>query len=141
MHADTLYHRMLAQEKAVEDAKASGQPMPDFNDTNPNYQTPISITSLANAKSSNEEELPPPSIELTQKLKPEAQLELQERLKGLTPAEREVEVRSKLGEYEADKQVAREVHRLRASASEERRKRREEGTATVGDTINGWFGW
>lgn len=30
MHADTLYHRMLAQEKAIESAKAAGQPIPTF---------------------------------------------------------------------------------------------------------------
>ncbi len=30
MHADTLYHRMLAQEKAIETAKAAGQPIPTF---------------------------------------------------------------------------------------------------------------
>ncbi|KAL2050698.1 hypothetical protein ABVK25_009085 [Lepraria finkii] len=30
MHADTLYHRMLAQEKATDEAKAAGQPAPTF---------------------------------------------------------------------------------------------------------------
>ena len=30
MHADTLYHRMLEQEAAIEAAKAEGRPVPAF---------------------------------------------------------------------------------------------------------------
>lgn len=141
MHADTLYHRMLAQERAVEEAKAAGRPIPDLESLNPDDQTSPTSGNGAEAQYTKARELPHLSPELIRKLRPEAQLELREKLKDMTPAEREVEERSKLGEFEAEQQVVNEVHRLRHSTTEERRKRREEGNATVGDTISGWLGW
>ena len=74
----------------------------------------------------------------TQKLlKPAAQAALRERLKGMTPAERELEEKSMI----MNAQAAGETGKLVTDIIGQRQKRREEGKATVGDTVSGWFGW
>ena len=155
MHADTLYHRMLAQEAAIAEAKAAGLPEPTFApllpslskstaaaaaaplpSTNDNTTTAAAPSPTA-SESSSKDELPTLMPETQELLKPAAQAALRERLKGMTPAERELEEKSMM----MNAQAASETGKLVTDIVGQRHKRREEGKATVGDTVSGWFGW
>ncbi|KAL6716597.1 hypothetical protein ACLMJK_006164 [Lecanora helva] len=151
MHADTLYHRMLAQEKAAEEAKAAGQPVPQFepiltpeagtnvptipSNVNVPPHTPGNNTTMSSETQS--EGLPTLSPVTQSLLNQEAQLKLQEYMKKLTPIERELHERS----VQAEARNAQEIAARVKLVDEGRKKRREEGKATTGDTISGWFGW
>ena len=147
MHADTLYHRMLAQEAAIEEAKTSGLPTPTFapilspekpqstSQQLPQPTTPTSSSSAASVAETGDAEL---ELSATTKalLRPESQGNLLKRLKELPPSEREVEERSVQMEARASREIGERVREV----EEGRKKRREEGKASVGDTISGWFG-
>lgn len=142
MHADTLYHRMLDQEKAIEEAKAAGLPTPSFAPILPSRSStsqipPAPTKTTAAPPSAKEIELPTISPEAQSLLTPIAQTALRERLKTMTPFEREVEERSAVMEATAASETGKQV----ADIMELKKKRREEGRATAGDTISGWFGW
>lgn len=138
MHADTLYHRMLDQEKAITEAKAAGEPVPEEKPVNPATATVAAVRQRTSGQNeAKEEDLPPISAALQERLKSDAQMELRRKLKDLTPKERELLEKQKLSEFD----VAMEVQRLRSSLLEEKKQRREEGKATMSDTISGWLGW
>lgn len=135
MHADTLYHRMLSQEKAIEAAKAAGEPVPAFppllSQTSSSPKFPASSAYL------NQEE---------NKLKPsdlpvKVQAAFKKRLEGLTDEEREVEERAIKAEIQAGEQVARNLGGIFERQAEERRVRREQGKETIGDKVSSIFGF
>ena len=142
MHADTLYHRMLSQEAAAAEAKAAGLPEPEF--------APIlsSVSRSTNAKADTsgtppgskaaaKNALPDLAPETRAYLTVAAQAELRERMKGMTSVERELEEKGTVMEV----RMASEAEKQVTTVFGERKKRREDGTATMGDTISGWFGW
>ncbi len=55
----------------------------------------------------------------------------------MTATERELEERGVQMEARAAGETGKQVTEI----IEGRKKRREEGTATTGDIISGWFGW
>ena len=149
MHADTLYHRMLAQEAATEEAKVAGLPEPQF----PPILSSVSKSTTAIPTSSDtttiskpttpapaaalKDDLPPLLPETETLLTPATQAALRERLKTMTPTERELEERGVI----MDAKAARETGKQVTDILGQKKKRREEGKATAGDTISGWFGW
>ncbi|KAG9230057.1 hypothetical protein BJ875DRAFT_168953 [Amylocarpus encephaloides] len=117
MHADTLYHRMLDQEKAVEEAKAEGRPVPTFP---PLFEKPKMM------------------IEISQ-LRPNLQAEVKKQLdkaegpdKGLA----EVAVNAELS---AAAETARKLEDINREQEVERRKRKEQGRETVADKV--YYSW
>lgn len=140
MHADTLYHRMLAQEKAIEDAKAAGKPSPQFPpilSSRSSASAGPAVSKQSTVMAKDKSDLPPLSSETATLLTPEAAKALRERLKDMTPIEREVEERGVIMEAEAASATGHHLHEIKAA----KERRREEGNATAGDTISGWFGW
>lgn len=148
MHADTLYHRMLAQEAAIEDAKAAGLPEPQFAPILSSVSRSTTATPIANdttspapplaaAASSSKDELPLLMPETQTLLTPASQAALRERLRTMTATERELEERGVIMEARAASETGKQVTDIIG----QRKKRREEGKATAGDTISGWFGW
>ena len=150
MHADTLYHRMLAQEAAVEDAKAAGLPEPQFapilssvSRSTTATLTPNDTASAAQpapaavASASSKDDLPVLLPETQKLLTPTSQAALRERLKTMTATEREVEETGVINEVRVVSETGKQVTDIMGM----RKKRREEGTATAGDVISGWFGW
>ena len=147
MHADTLYHRMLDQEKAIEAAKEAGQPAPSFapllsqprsaqspakSPTPPPSSSPIPDQS-APAEPAAEKEGP--------RLTDAARAELRKRTKNQPQLVKELEERAMRAEAESDIGVAERVTDLMTARERARKERREKGQATVGDTISGWLGW
>lgn len=154
MHADTLYHRMLDQEKAQEAAEAAGLPIPQFppiipqspatapNSALPNTAFPAEPEPAAQSRTVMEavaaaEEKTPQRDYLT----PEARAELKKRIKDQPEHVREVEEKAIRAEAESDASVAKTVDRLFSDKRQRRDERRKRGEATLGDTISGWLGW
>ena len=127
MHADTLYHRMLTQERAIEAAKAAGDPVPTFP---PIFSSSPPSSSIA-----------PPSTPDIDPLSPAARASLAKRLEKLPPEERELEERSVAMEARAGAETGQQVGTIWAESARKRRERRSKGEATMGDVISGWFGW
>jgi hypothetical protein len=128
MHADTLYYRMLDQEKQVEAAKADGKPVPTFppllSSRNANGAPPAVAKATFDDNRHEASDLPP-----------KVQAGLKKRLEGLTDDQREVEERAIKAEIQAGEQVAGNLGKLWGIQDEERRKRKEEGKETIGDRI------
>ena len=144
MHADTLYHRMLAQEKAIEEAKAAGQPIPTFPSVLSPNETPVATTATEYTGTSPPpvaDDLPALSQETVRAVKPEAALELRKKLKDMDPYAREAEEKAFVAELRSADEAARKLELFNTKICDERQKRRDEGKATVGDTVSGWFGW
>src|SRR3954452_17121114 len=97
MHADTLYHRMLEQEKQIEAAKAEGKPIPSF----PSLLSSRKAISTSTAVSSLDD-----NKNQASDLPLKVQAGLKKRLEGLTDEEREVEERAIKAEIQAGEQVA-----------------------------------
>ena len=135
---------MLAREKAIEEAKAAGQPIPTFPSILSPNQTPIATTPTESTDTSSPpvaDNLPILSPETIRAMKPEAALGLRKKLMDMDPFAREAEEKAVMAELRSAEEAAEKLAMINTKMSEERQKRRDEGRATVGDTINGWFGW
>ncbi|KAL8716497.1 MAG: hypothetical protein Q9225_006175 [Loekoesia sp. 1 TL-2023] len=154
MHADTLYHRMLAQEAAVAEAKASNNPIPAFP---PLMPTPSSKDRAAHTTSTGQpvsasaaatlESARPLTYEESKEmylkwLKPNVRqgLEQEWEEKKLSPEEKMLAARAYAMEAEAGVGVANQVGQMMQQLQKGREQRRKEGTATLGDTVSGWLG-
>ena len=148
MHADTLYQRMLMQERAIEAAKAANEPVPTF--------PPLLSSSSAQPPSASHSPSdplpllskpspmpgPPTRKEDSDPLSPSARAALMERVKKLpTAEEREVEERAVTMEARTGMSTAAELARLHEAQIKERKERREMGEGSVADSINALFGW
>ncbi|MCJ1356249.1 MAG: hypothetical protein MMC33_006243 [Icmadophila ericetorum] len=137
MHADTLYHRMIAQEAAVEAAKSASEPLPTFppllSTPLPRSQKPAVELYLDQAQKSTQ-----PSISV-EELKPAAKERFKERLKGLSEQEREVEEQAIRAEIAAGERLGRQIEGLREEEERQREKRRETGRRTFGDWVTDVF--
>jgi hypothetical protein len=133
MHADTLYHRMLDQEKAIEAAKAEGRPVPTF----PPLLSSKSKTSpsAGGQQAIDDNKLQPSDL-------PESvQAGLKKRLEGLNDEEREVEERAIKAEIRAGEQVAERLGTIYEKQAEERKIRKEQGRETIGDKVSSILGF
>lgn len=126
MHADTLYHRMLSQERAIRDAESAGLPPPQF--------PPILSSSTSSSPSASA------STAASNLLSSAARKSLEERLKDMPREEAEVEERATVMEAKQDENVGREIGGLWEGRARERRERGERGETTVGDLVRGLFG-
>lgn len=147
MHADTLYHRMLDQEKAIEAAKEAGQPAPSFPSLLSQSRSPQS-PAKSPAPSPSSSPIPDQSAPVEPgaekegpRLTDAARAELQKRTKNQSQMVKELEERAMRAEAESDIGVAERVTELMTAREQARKERREKGQATVGDTISGWLGW
>ncbi len=129
MHADTLYHRMLDQEAAVEAAKAEGQPTPTF---------PPILSKPPKTKSGIEVPFADAKLQPSD-LSEKVQKSLKKRLEDLPEQERELEERTIKAEIQAGEQVAGQLGSIYEKQAEERRKRKEEGKETIGDKLSSVF--
>ncbi|KAH7155534.1 hypothetical protein B0J13DRAFT_545776 [Dactylonectria estremocensis] len=116
MHADSLFQRMLRHEVAVEQAKAEGLPIPEFQPS-ALKQRPDGIT---------------PSEHLQQ--------QWNSQLDKLPAEERAMEEAALRGDLEAKAAVADKVQQIWDTQKDERQKRQAEGNSTFGDYLSTLFG-
>ena len=140
MHADTLYHRMLDQERLAKEAKDAGLPIPTFPSL---ISSTKSTGDTASAKmlpaTGPASEIPLPQ-EL-QDLKPEVKAQFRERLKGLSSEEREIEEKAMVMEIAAGETVGKQIGQIYAETGKAKQLRKEQGKETFGDKISSLFGW
>lgn len=146
MYADTLYHRMLEQERAIKEAKAAGKPIPEFppfvttlpaEPSTPSPQAPASSDAAA-ISPTQPEELPTLTPD---QFSPRVQARLAQRLKGLSPAEREVEEKAIAMEIRAAQILGRQIEQLFDEQGKEKKERKRRGEVTFADKVSTLFGW
>jgi hypothetical protein len=118
MHADKIFHKMLAQEKAINEAKEAGLPAPEFKTLIPRDETKM-------------------VIEPNEKIK----AAWAKRLAGLPETERNAELRALRADFEAQVKIAGDVQQVWVEQAAERRQRQAEGKGTVGDAVKGLLSW
>ena len=131
---------MLAQEKAIEEAKAAGALIPTFPSILSSDQIPKSKT-VSTKVPPGTDDLPPLAPETIGLMTPEAAHNLRKKLKGMDRYAQEAEERAVVAELTSATDTARKLGMLNTEVADGRKKRRDEGKATVGDTVSGWFGW
>ena len=156
MHADTLYHRMLDQEKAQEAARAAGLPVPQFPPII-SQQAPATpaASALSDSRFSAEPGPAPQSRTVVEALAaaekkapqrdyftPEARAELEKRTKDQPEYVREIEEKALRAEAESDFLIAKELEKLRSEKQQqERDERRERGESTLENTTGKRLWW
>ncbi|KAK4141558.1 uncharacterized protein C8A04DRAFT_38955 [Dichotomopilus funicola] len=147
MHADELYHRMMAQEREIEKAKEEGREPPVFKGlfdgtsatmiTAPTPST-TSTTAAADTASSSaattpgQPKIPEPN---------EATLAAwKKQLEKLPPEEREAEEKALRADYRARVEMARQVQSLWQQQAKEREVRKAEGKETFMDRMSAFAG-
>lgn len=131
MQADTLYHRMLEQEEAIEQAKKDGLPPPAF----PPLLAPR--PKVAKDTSGNSDE--PKKISEISDLRDKFKKPLEKRLEGLSGPERDVEEQNIKAEIAVGTQIADQMKAMEKKAAEERRIRKEQGRETLADKVASIF--
>ncbi|KAI5290975.1 hypothetical protein KEM52_000293 [Ascosphaera acerosa] len=130
MHADKLYHKMLAYEQAVEEAKAAGRgPPPPESLFHPGAAAP---SPGAPAAATPEADIPggetlPPGTKFS---KPASKL---------TPHEKELEIRMARQELEQRAAYKMEVGDLLVEEEQAKQLRRQTMTSWFGETIARWL--
>ena len=141
MHADSLYHRMLDQERAVEAAKAAGEPIPLFP---PIMSSTLHKSSSApsDAASTSENAAIQQAASVTrEELRPKVRTQLEKRFKDLSPEEREVEEKAIAMEIAAGEVLQKQIGEIWDEQGKAKKLRREQGKETFSDRVSGWFGW
>jgi hypothetical protein len=136
MHADTLYHRMLDQEQAMEAAKTEGKPIPTF--------APLLSEQgkfMPSPTAPKPQSTPEDNKVRASDLPASVQASLKERLVGLNDEERELEERAIKAEIQAGEQVAERLGSIFEKQEEERRIRKEQGKETIADKVSSIFGF
>lgn len=136
MHADSLYHRMLDQEKAIEEAKAEGRPIPTFPPLLSSKSKVMAAPTNTTTKATLEDNQVQPSD-----LPSKVQEELKKRLEGLSEDQRILEERAIKAEIQAGEEVAGHLTNIFEKQEAERKKRKEEGKETIADKVTSIFRW
>ena len=141
MHADRLYHEMLERERIMNEAKEAGREVPTFEaliagDTTTRVLGEESAWARARRKAQSEGL----STHLKD-LSPEKQTEVKERLRNLTPSEREVELQLLAAESRAMKEYTEQIDQELQEEKRHREERRERGRETVGDSLKRLWGY
>ncbi|KAK5678416.1 hypothetical protein LTS10_008859 [Elasticomyces elasticus] len=144
MHADRLYHEMLARETAAEEARKSGLEAPIL----PPLISRESATAALGADSAyaqaekRTEELGSSSGLKLADYTPERQEQIKKQLASLnTREERELEMQLIAAERRAQLEIAERIQERFAEERKSRADRRERGRESVGDTIKRMWGW
>jgi hypothetical protein len=125
MRADELYHRMLAQEREIEKAKAEGRDAPVYGSLFEEKRKMQAEVDAAAAK------IPGPSAEIVSSWK--------EKLEKLPPEEREAEEQALRAEHRAKAEMTAQIQGLWQEQAKEREARKLEGKETVTDRFNNFI--
>ncbi|KAK4554997.1 hypothetical protein LTR86_007763 [Recurvomyces mirabilis] len=144
MHADSLYHEMIARERAAEEARKEGREVEVVG------QVPL-ISSEGTTKALGENSAWARAREKAiagkaegMKLSdytPERQEQIRKQLAGMNPQEKELEMQLIAAERRAQVEIAEAIQERFAEEAEGRKSRRERGRETVGDSIKRAWGW
>ena len=154
MHADTLYQRMLEQEKRVEELKKQGVEVQTEQQMEPISETQETLRKGGIADALRVRMKAAGLAEQTQvgvredgrpmtfeDLSPERQAVVLERLKDKSPEERALEIRAISGEMAANEDYLKKIIPVYEEERRQREQRRRQGRETIGDKIKTTWGW
>lgn len=118
MHADSLYHKLLAQEAEIEVAKAEGRPIPKFAPVVP--RRPLTHAPVAELELSTEQK------EM-----------LKARLEKVEEEDRPAEIEAFKAEQRAKAEMSDRLKAIRGKQDADREARREAGQGTAWDKVMG----
>lgn len=139
MHADTLFHRMLDQEKAAQEAEKEGREAPKFAPLlrqAPSAPAAASSTQPASASANDA----PAALDPISRLPSAIQEQIKLKLDGLSGIERELQETALVAEVSAGQEVKANLKDIYKDQEGERQKRREEGRETMMDRFSTTFG-
>lgn len=139
MRADSIYHRMLEQEAAVEKAKAEGQPVPTFPPLFSGQKAPTTATAKTR-DATPAAPGPAESVNLPAEPGPNTLKEWKEKLEKLPEKDRAAEEEALRAEYRAKLELAGRVQSIWQDQAKEREARKAEGKETIGDRVRGLLG-
>nr|XP_023908605.1 uncharacterized protein LOC112020278 [Quercus suber]POF15550.1 hypothetical protein CFP56_48744 [Quercus suber] len=141
MHADKLYHEMLAREKAVQEADVAGLPAPKQEPLlNPSSLMQALGEDSAYARARQKAADLGVKFQLSEMPK-EAQEKIQGKLRGKSEFGKEVEMQLMAAEARAKLDYAQQLNDYWEEERQHRAERRESGKETFGDQIKRWSGW
>lgn len=120
MHADSLYSRILAHEASAKEAKAAGQPAPEFD---PRTHIRDSQERVAKLRKDAVATVPVPADELAEPNERVA-AEWQKQLAELPEADRPAEEAALRADFQARAKLAKEVQKLWGDQEQEKREAR-----------------
>lgn len=141
MHADKLYQEMMGREKAALEAKEKGVPEPPYR---PLLDADAAARAMGLKPAATLEGV---LAEAPQKkhgldiYSAEKRKEIEKRLAGKTPADRELEVQLMVAESKASVEYADKITQYYDEERKTRADRRERGKETFGDGIKRLWGW
>lgn len=160
MHADKLYHEMLAREEAVKAAKEEGKPEPLFKPLLNNasaaeamgvQRVPSEIApheksvlgAIQQVKAAKDEAAPtqPPKAQGLDIYAADKRKEIEKRLLGKTKDERDLEIQLMVAESNASVEYAEKIKHYFDEEKRARADRKERGRETFGDSIKRVWGW
>ncbi|KAI9733035.1 MAG: hypothetical protein M1834_003580 [Cirrosporium novae-zelandiae] len=138
MHADTLYHRMIDQEKATEEAKAAGLPTPSFPPIISPSSSQTNSTSPSPSQTPTQDlpPSPPPSASLPEEMK----AQLTTPLESLSPEERVLEEAAIKAQLQAELDVHKKLGKYYENARRTTEQRQERLRKKFGDQVASWLG-
>lgn len=141
MHADKLYHEMLAREQRADEAKTRGEEA----EVLPPLIEPKGTVAALGEKSAWARHRRR-AAELGQDtrlshLSADKRQKVVERIKDMSEMEKEVELQLVVAETRAEVEYAEKIRDVMKDEQEHRRDRRERGKETVGDSIKRLWGW
>jgi len=149
MHADSLYQQMLQHEKAVAEAKDQGLPVPSFQP----IMSRESVARFLGAKMKDDlrsAESAQPTLqdpEILDLLPDDIKEETRKTLKAfkknvanMTPDEKAVEEAELLSRMRDHGRLIKEYSAFMADQKHEREKRQRDGTETITDRLQRWWG-
>ena len=157
MHADTLYHRMLDEEKREEELQKQGKLVEDVLSAESRGKVEETqevlrsggfadalkvrmkaVGMMGQTQVGTKEDGKPLTF---QDLSPEKQAVFLQRLKNQTPAERALSVRAVSGELASNEDYLKKLVPVWEEDKRQREQRRAEGKETIGDRIKSAWGW
>lgn len=132
MHADSLYRQMIEQERRRKEAEEQGLPVPEYKPVMSKEN--ISRAMGIGAASQREQDV-------WSKIKPEKRKEFEERLKGKSREDRELEMRLLESEVQMEVDSLQRLGDILKDEQEARAERKRQGKSTIGDRAKSWWGW
>ncbi|KAL7620306.1 hypothetical protein AAE478_009299 [Parahypoxylon ruwenzoriense] len=135
MHADTLYHRMMAQEAEIAAARDAGLPVPKFPPLIPRAPAPAPTAGEQIQQPKQQQQQHGEEEELTQ----EQLGVLKAKLKKVAEEDRVAEEEALRAEWRAKAEIAARVEGLWSQQERDRQARKERGEETMWDKVSGAF--
>ncbi|GAB7358543.1 hypothetical protein MBLNU230_g2605t1 [Neophaeotheca triangularis] len=141
MHADKLYHEMLAREKRAEEARERGEEAEVLPPLIEPKGTAAALGEQSAWARHRQKAAAMGQDTRLSHLSADKRQKVVERIKDMSEMEKEVELQLVVAETRAEVEYAEKIRDVMKDEQEHRRDRRERGKETFGDSIKRLWGW